>query len=211
MAQGFQVGPKVGLNLAKVSDGEEVAEGSSEPFLTGFNIGAAFSIPVNEMFSIAPEISFSQKGRKATGEDSGVEMSVSQISNYIDVPVLVRASFGEGVRAYVNAGPAFNYWTGGKLKVKATFEGETEKETYKIVFLEEGEEEKEDEAGIDNANRLEVAAAIGGGVMFNAGAGDLLVDLRYNAGLNSFVDFGEEEGKAKNNVLSLSVIYLFRL
>ena len=44
MAQ-VQVGPKVGMNLYKINDGEKIdQENVSEPFAVGFNLGLATSV-----------------------------------------------------------------------------------------------------------------------------------------------------------------------
>ena len=208
MAQ-VQVGPKLGLNLNKIADGEETPEGMEEPLNVGINIGAAFSFSINENIAIAPELTFSQKGFKEKEENGDDSYSVT--TNYIDLPILVRASFGDAIKGYFNAGPTFGYWLGGQ--VKYVEEGESEKS--KIVFAENESEVDEDDTFYPKEyfNRMEIGAAIGGGVMFDTGNGNLLLDVRYNAGLTNIVDKDLLESndikKQKNAGLSLSVIYLF--
>ena len=208
MAQ-VQVGPKLGANFNKKADGIDTPEGTKEPFKVGINIGAAFSFSINENFAIAPELIFSQKGFKYKEEDGDDSYSVT--TNYIDLPILARVSFGDATKGYVNAGPTFGYWLGGSEKY--TEEGESEKA--KIVFADNESEVSEDDSFYPKEfyNRTEIGAAIGGGVMFDTGAGNLLLDLRYNAGLTNLVDKDLMEAadikKQKNSGLSLSIIYLF--
>lgn len=208
MAQ-VQVGPKLGLNLNKIADGEKTSEGIRKPFKTGINIGAAFSFPLNENVAIAPEFTYSQKGGKAIIES--VDFSYAQTFNYIDMPVLVRASFGDLTKGYFNAGPTFGYWLGGRVKTSSN-DNDVSIDA-RIVFVDESDNIEEDQTPYPKkyVNRMEVGLAIGGGVMFDTESGDFLLDLRYNAGLTNL--FGEEirdaVGRYKNSGLSLSVIYLF--
>ncbi len=217
MAQ-VQIGPKVGMNLYKIADGEDVSEGVNEPFAVGLNLGVATSFGITENFAIAPELIFTQKGSRLEGEftdsfsgDFGqIETTITfderQKLNYLEMPVLARVTFGNTVKGYVNAGPSVGYWLGGSLKSE---EGD-ESETYKIKFVDEGDDVADDEISVDKerANRLEVGAAIGGGVMVNTGAGDLLFDVRYQRGLNNIFDYEDDDLTAKNHGFAVSVIYL---
>ena len=220
MAQ-VQVGPKLGMNLSKINDGEKVEEGTSEPFAVGFNLGVATSFEITENFSFAPELIFTQKGSRLTAEGTDqffdgvadVEMEFSYSEkiklNYLEMPVLARVAFGNTVKGYVNAGPSLGYWLGGKTVYEEEFNGESDSDEYKIKFVSEYDEDSDDaEILKDEANRLEVGALVGGGLMLNTGAGDILLDVRYQAGLTNMIDFDEDDEQFKNNSLSFSVIYL---
>ncbi len=218
MAQ-VKVGPKVGLNMTKISDGEKTGEGVKEPYTLGLNLGVAFSLPVSESFSIAPEITFSQKGAVLKGEFEDIigtetfsgSMKNTLRLNYLDIPVLARIAFGESTKGYLNVGPTLGYWLGGYDKITVELNGEKESEKQKMVFVDEGYEAKENELSINkkNANRLEVGASAGGGVMFDTSAGSLMLDLRYNVGLTNMFDYDDADDRImKNHGASLSLIYL---
>lgn len=221
MAQ-VQVGPKVGLNLYKINDGEDVGEGVEEPFAMGFNLGVASSFNITDNIAIAPELIFTQKGSRVKAEAEMILDGTTEIPmkysytehiklNFLEVPILARVAFGNTVKGYANVGPSFGYWLGGKISSDEEFGGESKSEDYKIKFVSEYDDDSDDaEILKEDANRLEIGAVLGGGLMLDTSAGSLLFDIRYQAGLTSLSDYEDMGGeeKVKNNGLSISVIYL---
>ena len=220
-----QVGPKAGLNLYKINDGEDADEDVKEPFGIGFNLGVASSFNITDNFAIAPELIFTQKGRRAKAEGTEIildgtteipmEYSYTERIklNFLEVPVLARVAFGNTVKGYANVGPSFGYWLGGKFSYDSEFEGESESEDYKIKFVSEYDDDSDDaEILKEDARRLEIGAVLGGGLMLDTSVGDLLFDVRYQAGFTDLVDYEDvdEDATFKNNGLSFSVIYLLR-
>lgn len=207
-----QVGPKIGMNLYKINDGEKIEEeGVSEPFAIGFNLGLATSFNVSENFAVAPELIYTQKGASTKAEDGDNYGKITSKLSFIEIPVLGRVSFGDVVKGYVNVGPSLGYWIGGSTTIKAKTNGESEKERRKLKFVSEGDQINFDEEipiPAEEANRLEIGAVLGGGAMLNTGAGDILFDLRYQAGLTNMIDFDDDDYKFRNNGLAISVIYL---
>lgn len=210
MAQ-VQIGPKVGMNLYKINGGEKVEEGTSEPFAIGFNLGVGASFSISDNFAIAPELIYTQKGGSAKQERGEDFIKYTRRNNYVEIPVLTRATFGNTVKGYVNAGPSVGYWVGGSLRSKVKVNGEVESESTKFKFVSKDDEIGSNEVPIlkDRANRVELGAALGGGVMFDTSAGDVLLDIRYQAGLTSLVKPSDNDDVTiKNNGLSVSAIYL---
>lgn len=214
MAQ-VKIGPKVGMNLYKMNTSEEMDEEVKEPFTVGFNVGVATSFGITDNVSIAPELIFSQKGSSQKVEEGDDYYKFRIRSNFIEMPVLARVAFGDAVKGYVNAGPSVGYWLGGNLKRDVEINGEAESEDMKYKFITESDFDPNadyEQLPEDSYNRLELGAAIGGGVMLDTSVGDLLLDIRYQVGLSNMVtNEGDEDDKWKNNGLSVSFVYLFGL
>lgn len=179
-----QVGLRAGANWATIF-GEEAPSGVERPWRSGFTIGLASSFHITPMFAIAPELNFSQRGDRTTGTAAGVNFDSKNRLNYLEIPVLFRLSFGDVLKGYVNAGPAFSYWLGGK------FDNED------INFSE-----------IDDERRWEVGAAFGGGVQLDTEGGSFLIDLRYTRGFTDILTDLSGDAEFKNQLVSVSLIYL---
>ena len=193
-SQDIFLGPKIGVNWATLTGRDPLYD---KKFMTGFNLGATMNISINDRFSIQPELFFSQQGYRADREIENLEATTVQTLNYIKVPVLARYTFGEGdLRAYVNLGPYLGFMVGGRERVDI-----------------DGREVSEEEIDFDiqhELNRMDFGIALGGGALFRAGEGDLMLDLRYGFGLMAVSDeVIFEAGRDANSVWSLSVGYLF--
>lgn len=218
MAQ-VQIGPKVGLNLSTLSNWGELEEGEEKPLLAGFNAGLAANMMISEHFSVAPEVLFSQKGLKYRAQQTFVDATgtldytntMAVTLSYLEVPLLARVTFGNTFKGYVNIGPSVGYWLGGRYKAEGYMEGEPFSEREKLKFVDQySDNNSEGEIQRDEANRLELGAVVGGGLMVATSAGDVLLDLRYQRGLTSIQKLEEsEDDRLENNTLSVSVIYLF--
>lgn len=89
----------------------------------GFFAGAFANIPVGETFSIEPGLVYSQKGYSLRGqlnlkglEFLGVNAQARLQSQYIDLPVLLKANFG-GLQIF--AGPQVSYLLKSDLRTTA--------------------------------------------------------------------------------------------
>lgn len=177
-----QVGLRAGASWATYIHDWDVPSGVDEPWRPGVIFGLASSFHMSPNFAIAPEVNFSQRGYKWEGNNAGLINSDVR-TNYLEIPVLFRLSFGEILKGYVNAGPAFSYWLGGKGDVED------------INFSE-----------IDDAKRWEIGASLGGGVQLDTEAGSFLIDLRYTRGFN---ELRYDNDDFKNQLISTSLILLF--
>jgi hypothetical protein len=102
-AQGLSLGIKGGVNMSNVT-GSDV-DGTEANM--GLAAGAYATIGLMPSIAIQPEILFSQKGWKETGDFFGVAYEGSYKINYMEIPVLAKISFGAIVKPYVLAGPYF--------------------------------------------------------------------------------------------------------
>ena len=196
-----QFGVKAGFNVATTNDDYSPAE-ADEPWRPGFNIGLASQFPVSEVFAIAPELIYTQRGFK---EEYTSGLVREARFDYLSLPVLFRLSFGDVLKGYVNAGPTFSYWLGGKQSATAELIGLEISGPYEesITF------DDLDQDWAYDANRLEVGAAVGGGIGLDTEAGTFLIDLRYVFGLgNAATNVYEADDSFKNQVVSVSLSYL---
>ena len=217
MAQ-VQIGPKIGLNLSTLSNWETLEEGEEKPLLAGFNAGLAANIMLSEHFSVAPELLFSQKGLKYRGQETFVDATgtldytntMAITISYLEMPILARAAFGNTLKGYVNIGPSVGYWLSGRYRAKGYVDGEPFSEEGKLKFVDKYSDNSGREIQKDEANRLELGAVVGGGLMVATPAGDFLLDLRYQRGLTSIRKLEEgDDDRLENSTLSASIIYLF--
>ena len=209
--------PKAGVTLSKVSSNEEEFFDINNRL--GFTLGAGFNFAFGEIFSLQPELSFIQKGVKSTYEDSytdGYKFVLSQeinlAVNYIELPVLARATFGTGTKFFINAGPSIAFGLGGKAKTSIsykTYQGsellfsESQSENYKVKFGSSSDEDTDD-VYIDN--RVDVGLQVGLGALI---ADKIAVDFRYGMGLTSLSD--DSENEAFNRVFQFTVGMPIRL
>jgi hypothetical protein len=208
--------PRIGLTVSSINFEEE--EDVDITSRVGFTIGAGFNIPVNDMFSIQPELNFIQKGVKSKysdsyefGGDSYEESFDANIGiSYLEVPVLVRASFGTATKFFINAGPSLGIGLGGKTKIKysysETIDGQTDSEsltvTGKVKFGETPEDSDEGDAYINK--RVDIGVQLGLGVLI---MDKFIIEARYGLGLTDI----EDDTTAKNRAFQLSFAMPFSL
>lgn len=101
---------------------------STKP-VTGFYAGGFASIPVNKNFSVEPGLYYSSKGYQMSGsytvkgfEILSANATAKLQTNYIDMPVLVKANFN-GLQVF--AGPQLSYLTNASLNTNASVAGFT--------------------------------------------------------------------------------------
>lgn len=168
-------------------------EGKSQT-TPGFVGGLVINYGIGNTISIQPEILYTRRATKYAGEVSGDKFSIQATANYIEVPLLLKASFGRKTRFFVNAGPYAAY--GLDYSVKAMAAGETlANETRKFT--------KED-------GQIEYGVTGGLGVSIPAGPGSLLIEGRYNYSLGTTADPQPTEFVSQH-IATFSVGYLFPL
>lgn len=191
MAQSVSFGPRVGATFSKISisdgDGDELED--ELKYTPGLQVGAVANFAVGELLSIQPELLFIQKGFKIGDSDAYIKGT----SNYIEVPVLAKITFGsEQLQGFVTGGPTAGYLMSGKSSMK--YGGTEASDSYEFE---------------DEDNRVELGASFGVGLGYNLGAGALNLDVRYGLGLTSLYEVESGESKSRNRVLGVSVAYLF--
>jgi hypothetical protein len=183
---GVRFGLRAGANLSNVT------KDANADFSTGSKIGvnaAAFlELPLANVFSIQPELQFSQKGFKNSGTFLGNPYEYKQTTNFIEVPVLAKIKPTKNFGILV--GPQFSFLASTKTNFTTT------NASYESLVKE------------DNNNLRK--NILGGVIGIEASAANFVVGLRYN------VDFQTNNGdgtsstpKYKNQVTSLSVGFIF--
>lgn len=110
-------GAKIGCNYSNVYDSRGEAFVADPKF--GLAFGAFAAIPLNKLFGIQPEILFSRKGFKASGQLLGATYQLTRTTTFIDVPLFFAI---KPVPALVLlAGPQFSYL----VRQKDVFENST--------------------------------------------------------------------------------------
>ena len=112
LAQGLSFGIKGGLNLSSANG----AWAKGVESRTGMAAGGYLTLSLLPPFAIQPEILYSQKGWKASGDASGVPWTGEYRVNYVEVPVLAKFSFGMLVKPYILAGPYYATKISGSWK-----------------------------------------------------------------------------------------------
>ncbi|MDJ1501773.1 porin family protein [Xanthocytophaga agilis] len=221
----FKITPKVGYTASTwgfskdVKDEIKDADGKIS-LTSGFSAGAAFELGVSDQFSIQPEILYTQKGYKLSGKESDGEggsydAKMDTKFNYLEIPVLFKASFGDedALRFFGYVGPYFGYALNGKSKSKLSSGGASIDFTTKIKFGDEPENAADDEEyySSDDANRLDIGAYVGAGASLPVGPGAISLEARYGYGLTNFYktpDGGDKKDyKSQTRTIGIFVGY----
>jgi hypothetical protein len=190
---GIRGGVNALLNEFLPDDGLEGGGGTSQT-TPGFMGGVVINYGIGNVFSIQPEILYARRSVKYAGEDAGQKFSLQYSANAIEVPLLLKLSFGRKTRFFVNAGPYVAY--GLDARVKLVVDGQTQ--------VDEKQKLTKDDA------RLEYGIAGGLGVSIPVGRGSLMVEGRYNYSLGNNADPKPAE-YVSQQVATFSVGYLFPL
>jgi hypothetical protein len=196
--------PKAGLAITNVAFSDDLLNGFELPlksnYKVGFVFGAAFEIGINDHFAVQPELLFQQKGFVWKGDINNESLKASFSLNYLELPLLLKGKFGI---FHVNVGPSIGYAIGGNYKSEyTTSQGDTDKQSGKVKFGEEPNNNSDDVVYFNNA--LDLGVQIGSGIK----AGPVVIDLRFGLGLSNLFD--EDDGvdfdmKSKNRSIQLTV------
>lgn len=110
-----RIGIKGGLNIATVIRTND--DNSSSSPLLGFNGGAVLQLPLGQLIAIQPEVLFSQKGYKASGNVLGTDYDYRRFLNFLDIPILLRINASKAVGLVV--GPQYSYLLGTHTRFKS--------------------------------------------------------------------------------------------
>lgn len=162
-----------GLSFAEV-EAEVQREPAEVSNRTLFGIGGVVDLSLNRTLSLRLEPMYLQKG---AGESElaiqpGVEWRMK--SSCLELPLFLKAEFGNTVRPYVMAGPSIGILLSSDLEADlsgVTFKGEAKDATESIDF----------------------AAAFGAGVSYPLGRSSIFLEGRYSFGLTNTVKGGTVE------------------
>ncbi len=179
-------GLRAGINLSDLvkSSNSDITSGSK----TGYNAAALVNIPIASVFSIQPEIQFSQKGYKESGTALGAPYEYKRTTNFIEVPLLAKITPLPGFGIVL--GPQFSFLASTKTKFTVA------NATHENIVKEDN----------DNLRKN----ILGGVIGIEAGVKNFVASLRYN------IDFQNNNGDGTNNtpyyknrVISLGVAVMF--
>jgi hypothetical protein len=216
------IGSKAGGHLSGASFTDKpFNQDYKNQYLTGFHYGFVASSRLSELFYFHTELNFTRMRKSVSGKTDLIEFTNSAALNFIEMPVLVRAvhHINEFTFLYVNGGPCFNLWLGGRgnLHAKSVETSTKEDHPYKIVF--KGDEFDRENLFVSEANRLQVGLSFGGGIVFTiAPKQKMMVDLRYYSGHTvlgknigeAFLDY-REDWRVTTRSMAMSVAYLYDL
>lgn len=171
-AKKFMVGLKGGGNLATVVGGDAELPGATKKRALGFSGGAMAAINLGS-FGVQPELLYSVKGVKYEADQTDGTRRIRY--NYLQVPLLLR--FNASLPAIpvtpkFMLGPSASFFLSGKSKATGDL-GDPTEEGVQTSELDE-----------DNQRSPYFGAIAGAGVDVGLGPGVLVVDLRYEQGLN---------------------------
>ena len=216
----FQIGPKVGMNLANCSFSYE--DGDEEPetkMRLAYAVGIGIDYGFSDAFSIQSGLMYTSKGYSDDLEEQAEDgMEVDGYSrcilNFIELPINAVFKMG-GFQAYV--GPYVAYGLGGKFKWDYTYTymgmEESDDGDMKIKSMmgeiEDGDLEDDESA----VYALDYGLNLGLGYQIN----NILINAGYSVGLSNMMpDYADspdyrDENKFTNRVISLSVAYMIPL
>jgi hypothetical protein len=177
-------------------------------YLPGVNVGLAGEYAVNEHFSVLSEINYQEKGFRIREQmdvnllniDIPLGVRVDTRVRYIDLPVMAKYAFGNGVvKAYVAAGPQVSYALNGRVKTRADFLVDFNVTNIPINF------------STVNYQRYDLAGVVAAGVDFPTGNGKVFFDARYSQGLSDSFKLPVIDLNIKNHGFGFGIGYKMAL
>ncbi|MGV3560452.1 porin family protein [Larkinella arboricola] len=194
--KGLSVGIRGGVNtwMNEFVPDDLSGSGGEQTVAPGFTGGLVINYGLGNVFSIQPEILYTRRSVKFSGEAEGQKVSFLLSTNAVEIPLLLKLSFGRKTRIFINAGPYAAYGLDARLKVVA--DGET--------LYDEKQKLTKDDA------RLEYGVTGGLGIAIPAGPGRLTIEGRYIYSLGTNADPQPAE-YISNQVATVSVGYVIPL
>ena len=217
-SQEIKFGAKVGLNLSNLT-GDYPTEIDEHNSKLGFHIGGFAEYPINEQFTLQPELLFSTQGNTYGFKDyygsgsyyDGVDYNLKL--NYLNIPVILKYKVIE--KLSIDFGPQIGYLMSAKTKIDVTEDSRDPSQNYsvEIDMLNDG---TYDIGGTtvqvkSSANRLDFSLNLGASYDISE---KIFLQGRYNLGLST-VDKNSTNGTStnswnmKNSVFQLSAGYRF--
>jgi hypothetical protein len=189
-AQEVRLGAKAGVNFSNLGGDVEDADAR-----TGFHLGGLVEIPINERFSVQPEVLYSAQGAEfnESGNFGGVpyNYSVTTKLDYIQIPVMAKVYLVEGLA--LEAGPQVAFLVSDKYE----YDGDL------------GPFDDNGEGDLDEDDLSSIDVSLGAGVSYRLPMG-LFFGARYNFGLSNVNDAADKDDyKIHNNVIQLSAGFSF--
>lgn len=185
------IGIMAGVNYATVDQDPELGDVEFK-YRLGLLAGGFLGYQVNEVFSVEPQVLYSQKGTEVEGTGSNSTLEGSVKLSYIEVPLLLKFWFpvsNSQIRPFVFAGPVVAF------ELNCTLEGE--------ILSVTGSEDCE-ETSVVKTKSTDFGGTAGGGIEFRAGGQLVRVDARYTHGFTNINDSGDNR-EIKNRAFAVTV------
>ncbi|MCB0661566.1 MAG: PorT family protein [Saprospiraceae bacterium] len=195
--QNTSIGLRAGASYFTI-DNDLIDEDAN--YTMGLNLAIPFEYSLSSIFSLQPELNFTQKGIEFDGTQDGEDLYIKLRTNYVELPVLFKARYGNDfIKGYAFVGPSIGFAANRFISTKI---GDGDCETESIDFITEGDVQDQ---------RWEVSAIGGVGIDIAAGPGAFVVDVRYALGLTDDSKFDGDKPtdwkKSLNKGCTLSVGY----
>jgi len=174
-------GARVGVNILNFATDDKSGTNGSK---AGLNAAVILEIPIVPVFSVQPEVQFSQKGFKRSGSFLTTPYNYTLTTNFIEFPLL--AKFRPSKNFGILIGPQYSFLASTSTKFKVANTGY----------------ENQVDQDVDNFRKN----ILGGVVGVEVSTGPLFFDLRYSRDFqNNNGDGTSSTPKYKNQVAALSV------
>jgi opacity protein-like surface antigen len=176
------LGPIAGLNFTDL-DMSTHAEGR-----TAFGFGGVYDFDFSEKLTLHIEGLYLRKGGLIDFPDPGPDVKLK--SDYFELPILIKASFGNNIRPYFALGPSFG------LLLASSIEAEIDGETYSATIQE-------------ITSGLDVGFTAGAGMDYYLGNKKIFVQARYTYSVNRMRVHGTAllEGGGQSEIINFADAY----
>ena len=175
---------------------------------TGFLFGGVLFYSFSPVLGLQVEPAYVQKGATVDQSvtEAGMNIKIEQTlsADYLDIPVLLKASFGDGpVKPYLVGGATIALLLGdGMLEIdKATINGE---DVTSMIPSDEREQKVE-------VKSTDFIFDVGGGITIPLGQVDLFIEAQYNIGLTNINDDPDDETEIKTTGIQVKAGVMFPL
>jgi hypothetical protein len=196
-----QLGLQAGVNFADVTL-DPTQEGFETSMKTGFLFGGMLFYSFSPILGLQVEPAYVQKGAKVdlslSEEGETVQAEATLTANYIDIPVLLKASFGSGpVKPYLLAGASVAFLLGDvELELdKATING------VDVTSMIPSDERKD----TLKTKSTDFILNFGGGVIIPLGKVNIFIEGQYNLGLSDVNDETPEPGDVEPTIKTTGI------
>jgi|GEM_PF-2265228 len=219
----WQFGPRLGLNFSTMT-GEGYWDNTSNGWITGRIIGGVATYSLDNHLALVGELNHITSGGKFKYNyyEEGGERSLAadegqwkELYSNVQIPIMVKYTFGDKIQFYGELGPYFNYTFCGRYKDQ--IDAINWEEKGKIKFVKDWPDDPADNTWYlekDYYRRCDVGMNFGIGAQRELGNGFIALDFRFGLGFldfNKWPDNDQPDGYKpyKNRNIALSVAYMF--
>jgi hypothetical protein len=201
-----QLGLQAGANFTDVTM-DPTQEGMETSSRTGFLFGGVLFYSFSPIFGLQVEPAYVQKGAAvdmSLSEGGTVQAEATLTADYFDIPVLLKASFGDGpVKPYLLGGATIGFLLGDAMLVLDKITADGEDVTNMIP-----EDEREEKVDVKSTDFI---LTLGGGIIIPLGQVNIFAEAQYNLGLSDVNDDSDDDTTIKSTGIQIKAGVLFPL